>query len=89
MQAITYLDEKVIGPLYEALKQSGEPFRIMVLPDHPTPVRLRTHTAEDVPYLMYDSEKENEYTWKYNEKEALASGNRITQGHHLIDKLFA
>ena len=47
------LDKRVVGPIYEAVKDWDEPMAIAVLPDHPTPCELRTHTAEPVPFLIY------------------------------------
>lgn len=87
VQAIEYLDGRVIGPLVNKLTERGEDFRLLVLPDHPTPIRVRTHTADDVPYLLYDSTAKENHTWDYNEKEGRASGNFIAQGHELIDIL--
>ncbi len=86
VQAIEYLDEKVIGPAVEKLRAAGEEFRLLVLPDHPTPIRIRTHSAEEVPYLLYDSTKHRDETWNYNEACAKQSGNYVAQGHTLIDK---
>ena len=57
VQAIEFLDKRVIGPLTEALDREGTAYRLLVMPDHPTPIRVRTHTADSVPYLLYDSEK--------------------------------
>lgn len=89
VQAIEYLDEKVIRPVREALDQSGEPYRLMVLPDHPTPICLRTHTSDPVPYLLYDSEKEMRRFGAYNEEEAKESGIVVEHGYKLIEQLFA
>ena len=50
---IENLDKRVVGPIYEAVKDWEEPVAIAVLPDHPTPCELRTHTAEPVPFLIY------------------------------------
>lgn len=50
---IENLDKRVVGPIYEAVKTWDEPVAIAVLPDHPTPCELRTHTAEPVPFLIY------------------------------------
>ena len=86
VQAIEYLDEKVIGPAVEKLVAAGEDFRLLVLPDHPTPIRIRTHSSEEVPYLLYDSTKHRSETWDYNEACAKQSGNYVAQGHTLIDK---
>ena len=88
IQAIEYLDEKIIAPLVKNLKEREIDFRMLILPDHPTPVRVRTHTADDVPYLLYDSTLEREEKWSYNEQAASGSGNFIDKGHTLIDKLF-
>lgn len=87
IQAIEYLDERVIKVIAEELEKQGTDFRMMVLPDHPTPVRVRTHTANPVPYLLYDSTKPLEKTWSYNEKEAAQSQNFIAKGHEAMDYL--
>ena len=87
VQAIEYLDEKVIGPMVEKLEQAGVDFRMLVLPDHPTPIRVRTHTSENVPYMLYDSTNKQNNAWNYNEAEALKSGNLEPVGHKLIEKL--
>lgn len=87
VQAIEYLDEKVIGPMCEKLEQAGADFRMLVLPDHPTPIRVRTHTSDNVPYMLYDSTAKQDNAWNYNEEEAKNSGNLETVGHKLIDKL--
>ncbi|MCI6213025.1 cofactor-independent phosphoglycerate mutase [Bacteroides heparinolyticus] len=50
---IENLDRRVVRPLYEALKESEEPVAIALLPDHPTPCEIRTHTAEPVPFLIW------------------------------------
>ena len=88
VEAIEYLDQKVIGPLVQQLENSAVDFRMLILPDHPTPVRLRTHTAGNVPYLLYDSTLANNKSWSYNEKDASKSGNMVEKGHCLIEKLF-
>jgi len=85
VKAIEYLDQKVIGPVVEKMTEAGEDFRLMVLPDHPTPIRLRTHTSNDVPYLLYDSTKPESHSWNYNETEGECAGKRIGQGHKLMD----
>ena len=86
VQAIEYLDEKVIGPVVEKLEAAGVDFRMLVLPDHPTPIHLRTHTSDNVPYMLYDSTKKQNNTWNYNEKEAQASGNFEPVGHMLMNR---
>lgn len=53
LKTIEYLDCRAVGPIYEAVKDWDEPVAIAVLPDHPTPCELRTHTAEPIPFLIY------------------------------------
>lgn len=89
VQAIEYLDKKVIKPVVDALNEKGIDFRILVLPDHPTPICVRTHTSDSVPYMLYDSTNPLDKAWNYNEDEAKASGNFVEKGHELIDYLFS
>lgn len=86
IKAIEYLDNRVISPVYEALSKKDEPFRLLVMPDHPTPIRCRTHTADPVPYLIYDSSVTREETWNYNEREARDGGIYEPVGHCLMEK---
>ena len=88
LQAIEWLDERIVKPIAEGLKAAGEDFRMLILPDHPTPICIRTHSSEPVPYVLYDSTTELQNTWCYNEKEAESSGNYVAEGHTIIDKLF-
>ncbi len=88
VQAIENLDTRIIRPIVEGLRAAGEEFRMVILPDHPTPISIRTHTADNVPYLLYDSTMEAGNTWKYNEAEAERAGNYISEGHSLIQYLF-
>ncbi|MBE5943047.1 MAG: cofactor-independent phosphoglycerate mutase [Lachnospiraceae bacterium] len=88
IQAIEYLDEKVIKIVKEQLEKSGHDFRILVLPDHPTPLCIRTHVGEAVPFLLYDSTKEVASSLMYNEKDAKKSGIYIENGYKMIDHLF-
>ena len=85
VQSIELLDQRLIRVIKEGLDASGEDYRMIVLPDHPTPICIRTHSSESVPYVLYDSTNIQNNTWKYNEAEAQASGNSIAKGHELID----
>ena len=87
VQAIQYLDGRVIAPIKQGMEAAGEDFRLLVMPDHPTPICIRTHTGDDVPYLLYDSTKPQKNTWKYNEREAAALGRRIAKGCEMMDYL--
>lgn len=88
VQAIEYLDSRVLKPLTEKLDAAQVDYRLLVLPDHPTPIRVRTHTSDSVPYMLYDSTAPLEKEWDYNEEEGRASGNYVAEGHKLIEKLF-
>lgn len=87
IKAIEYLDARIIRPIAEGLKNAGEEFRMVILPDHPTPICIRTHSSENVPYLLYDSTKERKANRHYNEREAEESGNLIAEGYQLMDYL--
>ncbi len=89
VKAIEYLDQRVIRLVMEAMEQSGMDYRMLVMPDHPTPIRCRTHTSDPVPYLLYDSTAKQNNLWKYNEAEAKASGNVVLEGYTVINKLIA
>lgn len=89
LEAIESLDAKVIRTVVEGMKAANEPFRLLVMPDHPTPIRLRTHTSDPVPFLLYDSTKETKRVGFYNEEEAKNSGVLYPEGYRLIDELFA
>lgn len=88
IQAVENLDARVIKRLTDALDEKNVEYRLLVLPDHPTPIRMRTHTADNVPYLLFDSMDVKEKEWSYNEKDAAKSGILIEEGHTLIDRLF-
>ena len=88
VKAIEYLDSRIIKPVKEGLEAAGEDFRMLVLPDHPTPICMRTHSSDSVPYLLYDSTDLQQHGWKYNEAEGESSGNYVACGHEIIDYLF-
>lgn len=71
---IENLDKRVVGPIYEAVKDWDEPVSIAVLPDHPTPCELRTHTDEPVPFLIYYPGIEPDSVQTFDE-EACAEGS--------------
>ena len=86
VQAIEYLDSRVIAPVKAAMDASGEDYRLMVLPDHPTPIRIRTHSSEPVPYILYDSRIQCRKEARYTEKDAAAAGILENDGYQLMDK---
>ncbi len=84
IQSIEWLDEQLIKIVKEQMDESGEEYRMMILPDHPTPVSVRTHTSEPVPYLLYDSTKKEKHDWKYCEKDAAETGRMFDKGYELL-----
>ena len=87
VESIEYLDSRIIAPIRKAMAEAGEDYRMLVLPDHPTPLRIRTHSAEPVPYILYDSTRECKAVRKYTEAEAKATGIFEPKGCKLLDKL--
>ena len=86
VKAIENIDKYIVGPLYEKLTNEGVDFKMMILPDHPTPVRLRTHTRDAVPFMIYDSTDVMNKNWNYNEKEAAESSVDIQNGYTLMNR---
>jgi len=90
IEAIEAFDQRVVGPILEGMKDFKE-YRVMVLPDHPTPLALRTHTADPVPYVIYSSEDEaeNKEIEGFDEESAKESGIRVEKGFELIERFLA
>ncbi|MHB8158236.1 MAG: cofactor-independent phosphoglycerate mutase [Desulfocucumaceae bacterium] len=84
VRAIEEIDSKVLGPLIEKMKEFGR-FKIMVLPDHPTPLSVMTHTSDPVPYVIYDSGELMRDTGLTYCEEAAAGGTFVHRGHDLMD----
>jgi 2,3-bisphosphoglycerate-independent phosphoglycerate mutase len=85
VQAIEYLDSRVVGPIKAAMDASGEEYRLLILPDHPTPIRIRTHTSEPIPYIIYDSRRQTRRIARYTEVEAVVGGC-IHEGYTLMER---
>ncbi|PNU21200.1 cofactor-independent phosphoglycerate mutase [Geothermobacter hydrogeniphilus] len=86
IQAIEDFDAQVVGRVLEGLN-GGDDFRLLVLPDHPTPVSKMTHTSDPVPFVLYDSRRgEEETAAVYSEKSAAATG-LVEVGHQLLPRL--
>ena len=87
IQAIEYIDQKIVAAVKAGLDAAGEDYRILVLPDHPTPIRCRTHTSDPVPYVLYDSTKTFDQGCAFTEAGAKESGIYVEKGYQLIQKL--
>ena len=85
VKAIEMIDEHILGPVVEFLKGYDD-FAVLVCPDHPTPLSIRTHTSTPVPYLIYDSKNEiNSGVKVFCEKEARETGNYIEKGYTMMN----
>lgn len=89
VEAIHRMDTRILAYVREQMDASGEEYRLLVLPDHPTPIRVRTHVSDPVPYLLYDSSAPQKHDWTYTEEQAAKSGNVIEKGCDLMSYLFS
>ncbi len=90
VEALERIDELVVGPLLEGLRALGD-FRMLLMPDHATPCRLKTHSGEPVPFALLSRallERAGGDARRYTEAEAGRTGVRIDAGFTLIDRLF-
>lgn len=84
IKAIEYIDKFVLGPLLNYLQSGSEPFKLMILPDHPTPVALRTHTSDPVPFIIYSSDLILNGVEIFTEEACGKTGLFIGQGFNLL-----
>lgn len=89
IKAIENLDSRVIKVIKEALDKAGEDYRMLVMPDHPTPICVRTHTSNPVPYMLFDSTDIKESTLDYNEKCGKESGLFMANGYEMMNYLLS
>lgn len=79
------IDSEILKPVYDYLVSCGDDFKILVLPDHPTPICKRTHTMDPVPFIMYRSDKEESGIACFDEKSAGNTGLHLHKGEQLMD----
>ena len=85
VKAIELIDEKILAPLVDYLEKSGDDFKILVCPDHPTPLEIRTHTSNPLPYMVYTSNKKvDSGVDVFDEKSAAATGVYNDNGFTLM-----
>jgi len=88
VRAIELIDEKIVGPLLAGLGEVGEDYSILVMPDHPTPLALKTHTCDPIPYLLYRSnDKKTSGITTYTEESAASTGIYRPEGYKLMSYL--
>jgi len=85
VKSIELIDKYVLEPVVEYLKSTGEAFRVLITPDHATPLSLKTHTNDPVPFMIYDSSKDNNGVKSFNEKTASETGLFVEKGHTIMD----
>ena len=86
--SIEQIDKQVVAPIVRNLTEENEPFTMLVCPDHPTPISVRTHVSDPVPYLLYNSElKQGCGADRYDEDAAAKTGIFVPQGCLLMQKL--
>ena len=86
IKSIENIDKFIVGPIMEYLNSTGERYRILVSPDHPTPVYARTHIRDAVPFAIYDSYDERESNIDvYDEKSGFEGSLYLDRGEDLID----
>ena len=87
IKAIEHLDKEVVKVVKEELEKAGEDFRILIGPDHPTPIAIRTHSKEPIPFMIYDSTKDYEGQEEYSEEAARETGIVISHAYDLMNRL--
>ncbi len=89
VKSIEYLDSRLIARVKQAMEAAGEDYRMLILPDHPTPLRIRTHTSNPVPYLLYDSTREQKKRERFTEESARNADNFEPNGYKLLERFLA
>ncbi|MCD8095556.1 MAG: cofactor-independent phosphoglycerate mutase [Ruminococcus sp.] len=87
-RAIELIDEKILTPVVKAL-ESYDDYKILVCPDHPTPLSLRTHTNDPIPFMIYHKKGEVDGVERFSEETAKSTGLFIDKGHVLMDKFLS
>lgn len=87
-KTIEYLDSRIVKPIIEASKEMEEPLTIAILPDHPTPCALRTHTHEPIPFIIYHPNEEPDNVNVYDEESAKEGSYGLLKGNEFIKALF-
>ncbi|NDV78426.1 cofactor-independent phosphoglycerate mutase [Dysgonomonas sp. 511] len=88
VKTIEYLDNRVVRTIYEATKDWDEPVTIAILPDHPTPCAIKTHTSKPVPFLIYRPDGESDNVQVYDEFESPKGTYGLIKGREFMELLF-
>ncbi len=86
IKSIELIDEKVVGPVTDYLRSTGEDFKVLITPDHPTPIALKTHVHDAIPFVIYDSRNTQGANLSYHEENAKNAGLYIEPGYQLMER---
>ena len=89
VMALEDFDEKIVGRILAGLSNLDEPVRVLIAPDHRTPIVLRTHSREPVPFVLWGKDIEADRVSSYSEAAAESGSTVVEQGHQLMDLLMA
>lgn len=84
--AVERIDKNIVGLLCQELRDAGEDFAMLIMPDHPTPIETKTHSSDPIPFKIYRSNAEKGSVEVYSEKNAAKSGIFIEDGYTLLTK---
>ena len=84
--SVELIDEKVVGKIRKVLSEKNVAYKMLIMPDHPTPIKLKTHVSDPVPYIIYSSDESVSSNLDYNEENAKKTGIYIQEGCTLMDK---
>ena len=87
VKAIELIEKRAFTSVFDYLENSGGDFRILIMPDHPTPLKIMTHSPDPVPYLIYDSRKTLNGVDCFTEANAEKTGNFVEHGPDIMGKL--
>lgn len=89
LKTVEYLENRVVKPIFEEVSKWDEPVAIAILPDHPTPCRIRTHISAPIPFLIYKPGMTPDAVTKYDEESAKAGSYGILNGDEFMKALLA
>ena len=87
VKAIEVIEQRALKTVLDYLENCGDDFRILIMPDHPTPLNTKTHCSDPVPYLIYDSTKTVDGVETFTEAYAESTGNFVEHGPDIMEKL--
>ena len=88
VKSIELIDSKILAPILEELEKNGEEYRVLLMPDHPTPICIKTHSSDPVPFVLYDStDIKKSCAEKYDEQNCKQSGIYYEKGYELMGEL--